>query len=532
LFDKYRSFVYSFSEKNRVFGFCGSLGREQSRITVQDIIICYSCIYSPGLAEHYRSQVKNMIKQSDWKIKYEGSLLQYELADLTLTVLTATYSKYSCIHIILSYGKGEEDRYKRFFEIVSRLILDNEQNNVIFNRHSADDGFRKEFTVLKSEKEVVEVLSDSYNVVYTGAGVSLASDIETFVGNGSIGNDLFPLNEKFPARLLVWMIEKSYELIIRLSRFQSRFITATPNMAHYSLAEMEEQGIISYIITSNIDSLHQLAGSQNIIKSCDFARLLQSKRLHKKEFPDILFVIGVSQDEKGIISSLRSKGSHIVVVDTSPPLYLQSNDLFYEGPAEKILPVISQFFLNKPSRRYGGVCSISNLEQVIDELVLLAPMKSSIIHGERHWQCVAYIGLQLAKAVSSCDPLLVLIFSIIHDSMRLSDGSDRDHPRKACLLIEGMNHSQFSLSSHQMNILRKAVLYHSDGNISPDPTIGVCWDSDRLDLWRCGVIPEEEFLSTSAAKRLIQWSKTVHNTNHDWKSTLNEYRRLFPNCAT
>jgi hypothetical protein len=37
------------------------------------------------------------------------------------------------------------------------------------------------------------------------------------------------------------------------------------------------------------------------------------------------------------------------------------------------------------------------------------------LHGERHWQSVAWIRLQLAREVNGCDPLIVLLFSIIHE---------------------------------------------------------------------------------------------------------------------
>ena len=35
---------------------------------------------------------------------------------------------------------------------------------------------------------------------------------------------------------------------------------------------------------------------------------------------------------------------------------------------------------------------------------------------------------------------------------------------------------------------------------SADPTIGACWDADRLNLWRVGVAPARGMLSTAAAR--------------------------------
>ncbi len=42
--------------------------------------------------------------------------------------------------------------------------------------------------------------------------------------------------------------------------------TAQPNKAHRALAELERQGILSAVITQNIDGLHQAAGSENVLE--------------------------------------------------------------------------------------------------------------------------------------------------------------------------------------------------------------------------------------------------------------------------
>ena len=44
------------------------------------------------------------------------------------------------------------------------------------------------------------------------------------------------------------------------------FPEAKPNPAHLALAELEKRGILSAVITQNIDGLHQLAGSKNVIE--------------------------------------------------------------------------------------------------------------------------------------------------------------------------------------------------------------------------------------------------------------------------
>ena len=43
-------------------------------------------------------------------------------------------------------------------------------------------------------------------------------------------------------------------------------MTAKPNPAHLGLAELERMGLLSSVITQNVDGLHQAAGNQNVIE--------------------------------------------------------------------------------------------------------------------------------------------------------------------------------------------------------------------------------------------------------------------------
>ena len=44
------------------------------------------------------------------------------------------------------------------------------------------------------------------------------------------------------------------------------FLDAKPNAAHLKLAELEEAGKLTAVITQNIDGLHQAAGSKNVLE--------------------------------------------------------------------------------------------------------------------------------------------------------------------------------------------------------------------------------------------------------------------------
>ncbi len=54
----------------------------------------------------------------------------------------------------------------------------------------------------------------------------------------------------------------------------------------------------------------------------------------------------------------------------------------------------------------------------------------------------------------------------------------------------------------------KPAHHHTDGLTEANVTIQVCWDADRLDLGRVGIIPAPNKLCTPAAKKpkMLKWA--------------------------
>jgi uncharacterized protein len=162
--------------------------------------------------------------------------------------------------------------------------------------------------------------------------------------------------------------------------------------------------------------------------------------------------------------------------------------------------------------------------------------KTSTIHGERHWQQVAWIGYYLMSETPGANPLLVLLFAMLHDSMRLNDGTDYGHGKRAAAFAENLSQRDFlrsqrrafTLPEGDLHILMDACARHTDGHLSDDPTIAVCWDADRLNLWRIGRKPQPRFLSTQAAKRpvFVDWSEYVERQSFSWGKVFAKYSTL------
>jgi len=143
------------------------------------------------------------------------------------------------------------------------------------------------------------------------------------------------------------------------------------------------------------------------------------------------------------------------------------------------------------------------LESVLQQAASTFALKGSC-HGLWHWEKVEKNGAAIAKATPGCDALVVQLFSILHDCKRENDDSDPDHGKRASIFAKELYaNKQLDITEFQLKILTTACDFHNDGYLSTDPTIGACWDADRLDLTRVGIIPDQKLLSTKAAKELL-----------------------------
>ena len=132
-----------------------------------------------------------------------------------------------------------------------------------------------------------------------------------------------------------------------------------------------------------------------------------------------------------------------------------------------------------------------------------AHARSSTLHGPEHWRRVASFGAQLVRETRGADPHVVALFSVLHDTQRYTDSRDPEHGRRAAELAVDLRGTIFGLTDGQLNLLVGAIAEHADGLVTEDPTIGCCWDADRLDLPRRGIRTNPAMLSTPAARRRI-----------------------------
>lgn len=114
-------------------------------------------------------------------------------------------------------------------------------------------------------RQLAEIIQNSRRLVFFGgAGVSTPSGIPDFRGAGGLFTQHF---DRPPEEILShhFFITEP-EMFFRFYRERMIFPAAKPNAAHLALAALEQRGILSAVITQNIDGLHSDAGSRKVLE--------------------------------------------------------------------------------------------------------------------------------------------------------------------------------------------------------------------------------------------------------------------------
>ena len=133
---------------------------------------------------------------------------------------------------------------------------------------------------MENRAKLVQWLKESSRIVFFGgAGVSTESGIPDFRSVDGLYNQKYDyppetiLSDVFFAR----MPEEFY----RFYRDKILVSGVEPNAAHRKLAEWEQMGKLSAVVTQNIDGLHQLAGSKKVYELHGSVARNHCTRCHK-----------------------------------------------------------------------------------------------------------------------------------------------------------------------------------------------------------------------------------------------------------
>src|SRR5512138_2157794 len=130
------------------------------------------------------------------------------------------------------------------------------------------------------------------------------------------------------------------------------------------------------------------------------------------------------------------------------------------------------------------------------------------VHGVAHWARVLENGRRLAALTEGTDLDVIELFAIFHDSRRVNEAVDHGHGRRGAELAAQLRGQYFQIDDSRFALLQLACQDHTRGMTRADPSIQVCWDSDRLDLLRVGTRPAPPLLCTPAARttEMLDWA--------------------------
>lgn len=222
-----------------------------------------------------------------------------------------------------------------------------------------------------------------FTLALTGAGISVESGIPDFRSADGLWSRFDPAEyasitafNRDPAK--VWRM---------LAAMQELLVQARPNPAHLALAELERRGRLHYLITQNVDMLHQAAGSGRVIEyhgnastltcptcamayaadecadqkppRCSCGAILKPDLIFfGEEIPaavlehaqdlatvaEVLLVVGTSAEvspANTIPLLAKDRGAMIIEINREPTRLTSSvTDIFLSGKAGKVLPAL------------------------------------------------------------------------------------------------------------------------------------------------------------------------------------------------
>ena len=117
----------------------------------------------------------------------------------------------------------------------------------------------------KEIEKLQQIIDEHDNIVFFGgAGVSTESGIPDFRSQDGLYNQQYD----YPPETILshTFFMRKPEEFYRFYHNKMLVEGAKPNNAHLKLAELEKAGKLKAVITQNIDNLHQMAGSKNVLE--------------------------------------------------------------------------------------------------------------------------------------------------------------------------------------------------------------------------------------------------------------------------
>jgi NAD-dependent deacetylase len=180
-------------------------------------------------------------------------------------------------------------------------------------------------------------------VVFTGAGISAESGLKTFRDSDGLWE-----NQRIEDVATPQAFERNPKMVLDFYNERRRqVVLAKPNTAHLALVELESKFEI-YVITQNIDDLHERAGSKRVLhlhgeiqkarstKDASYIQNIVGSELNLGDFcpkggqlrPHIVW-FGEAVPKMDLAFTIASSANLFIVIGTSLNVYPAANLLNY-----------------------------------------------------------------------------------------------------------------------------------------------------------------------------------------------------------
>lgn len=301
--------------------------------------------------EEVRAQLQEKTLEMYWQ--GEGSDLFYFSCEnddvyfeIDLNNLPLSYEPAFCELFLKTHSKEEGNVYVYSYEW-------KQPNHIVRNQPRAKDkemgADSSSYIVLNrrifehcaaqpmEEDQLRSILVNSKVLFYTGAGMSVASEVPAMKQL----NDMLHIKvgPEF-AESLKWALSNPEAFSQEILKFKIALYTSPPTKAHEAIKRLSlVKG--TRIVTENLDCLHELTGIAPYRVNANHLREeVGGGELHNYEY---VICIGLSYDDKGFLGWYKQNNpkGKIIAIDIGNPSYLGPEDYLIHADLQILLPELA-----------------------------------------------------------------------------------------------------------------------------------------------------------------------------------------------
>ncbi|HOQ78745.1 MAG TPA: Sir2 family NAD-dependent protein deacetylase [Candidatus Absconditabacterales bacterium] len=194
----------------------------------------------------------------------------------------------------------------------------------------------------RSTPELAENIKNKKILFYTGAGMSIASNIPDMK---TLEKDLGINGNTLKDGFLNKFINNPENAFEARSQFTHNSRYGEPTKAHFAIKELSEK-LSCQIFTENVDFLQKNTGIQDHHVSGQWLK----ENISEDQMKNIDFIItaGLSADDRGMLrwyKDINSNGK-IIALNLEQPNYLGKEDILVKGDIQKTLPELNALVQN------------------------------------------------------------------------------------------------------------------------------------------------------------------------------------------